>query len=203
MEEIVVSDSWQEPVIAGSAWTAILGTGDVATESNNWCPVQLEVVMEGRINVVKLNPGGYKLMYGFAEYLAKSSLDEKTHRFDPSARIPDQRLRILPRHALEGPEGRGGERSAPVFPGCLAGNDFLLGTGAGGADLGRGHDQHPRGHVSDEVFDQVRAQFSQQELADLTLAVVAINGWNRLNIAFRTPAGTYRPGQFEKLKKTA
>ena len=59
------------------------------------------------------------------------------------------------------------------------------------------------GHVSDGVFDQVRAQFSEQELADLTLAVVAINGWNRLNIAFRTPAGTYRPGQFEKLKKTA
>jgi alkylhydroperoxidase family enzyme len=49
----------------------------------------------------------------------------------------------------------------------------------------------------------VRAQFSEQELADLTLAVVAINGWNRLNIAFRTPAGTYRPGQFEKLRKTA
>ena len=33
MEEIVVSDSWREPVIAGSAWTAILGTGDVATET--------------------------------------------------------------------------------------------------------------------------------------------------------------------------
>jgi hypothetical protein len=29
------------------------------------------------------------------------------------------------------------------------------------------------------------------------------NGWNRLNIAFRTPAGTYQPGQLEKLKKSA
>jgi hypothetical protein len=40
--------------------------------------------------------------------------------------------------------------------------------------------------VSDEVYEQVRKFFSEKELADLTLAVVAINGWNRLNIAART-----------------
>lgn len=38
-------------------------------------------------------------------------------------------------------------------------------------------------HVPDEVFAQARAQFSEQELSDLTLAIIAINGWNRLNIA--------------------
>src|SRR3954462_1121008 len=38
------------------------------------------------------------------------------------------------------------------------------------------------GHVPDAVFEQVRKSFSDQELADLTLAVVSINGWNRLNI---------------------
>jgi AhpD family alkylhydroperoxidase len=38
--------------------------------------------------------------------------------------------------------------------------------------------------VPDAVFAQARAQFSEQELADLTLAVVAINGWNRFNVAF-------------------
>ena len=36
--------------------------------------------------------------------------------------------------------------------------------------------------------------FSEKELVDLTLAVVAINGWNRLAIPFRTPAGSYQPG---------
>lgn len=39
--------------------------------------------------------------------------------------------------------------------------------------------------VSDEIYAQARAQFSEAELALLTLAVIAINGWNRLNIAFR------------------
>ena len=46
--------------------------------------------------------------------------------------------------------------------------------------------------VSDEVYNQARAEFSETELAQLTLCVVAINGWNRLNVAFRTPAGNYK-----------
>ena len=45
--------------------------------------------------------------------------------------------------------------------------------------------------VSDEVYEQARAQFTEQELVDLTLAVIAINGWNRLNVAFRTTVGDY------------
>jgi AhpD family alkylhydroperoxidase len=45
--------------------------------------------------------------------------------------------------------------------------------------------------VSDEVYSEARKYFSEQELTDLTLAVVAINGANRLNIAFGTVPGSY------------
>lgn len=48
------------------------------------------------------------------------------------------------------------------------------------------------GHVPDAVYDAVRVHFSEEELVNLTLAVVAINGWNRLAIALRTVPGTYR-----------
>ncbi|HYH11209.1 MAG TPA: carboxymuconolactone decarboxylase family protein [Thermomicrobiales bacterium] len=41
--------------------------------------------------------------------------------------------------------------------------------------------------VPDAVYQQARAQFSEKELADLTLAIIAINGWNRLNVAFHNP----------------
>jgi alkylhydroperoxidase family enzyme len=44
-----------------------------------------------------------------------------------------------------------------------------------------------RDHAPDEVYDEARRQFSDKELADLTAAIVAINGWNRIAIAFRTP----------------
>jgi len=59
------------------------------------------------------------------------------------------------------------------------------------------------GHVPDEAYDAVSREFTEDELLSLTLAIVAINGWNRLNIAFRTEAGSYRPGMFKQLLKTA
>ena len=46
--------------------------------------------------------------------------------------------------------------------------------------------------VPDEVYEMAREQFSQAELVQLTLAIVAINGWNRFNVAFRPPAGNYK-----------
>jgi len=49
------------------------------------------------------------------------------------------------------------------------------------------------GEVPDEVYEHARARFSDAELANLTLAVCAINSWNRLNIAFRREAGGYQP----------
>lgn len=49
------------------------------------------------------------------------------------------------------------------------------------------------GNVPDEVFTLARAQFSEEELVKLTLAIVAINGANRINVAFRTVPGNYQP----------
>lgn len=52
------------------------------------------------------------------------------------------------------------------------------------------------GNVPDEVYETARKQFSEEELIDLTLAVTTINTYNRINIAFRPPVGTYKVGQF-------
>ena len=49
--------------------------------------------------------------------------------------------------------------------------------------------------VPDAVYAQARRHFSEKELVDLTLAIVAINGWNRLSVAFRTVPGTYQPAR--------
>src|SRR5690606_361512 len=47
--------------------------------------------------------------------------------------------------------------------------------------------------VSDELFDEMREHFSEKELVDLTMAVNAINSWNRLAIGFRAEVGSYQP----------
>jgi AhpD family alkylhydroperoxidase len=54
------------------------------------------------------------------------------------------------------------------------------------------------GHVPDDVYEQARQQFSEEELVNLTLAIVAINGWNRLNVSFRTLPGNYQPAQHKE-----
>lgn len=48
------------------------------------------------------------------------------------------------------------------------------------------------GHVPDQVYEEARQQFSDEELVNLTMVLVAINGANRLNIAFRTVPGSHR-----------
>jgi AhpD family alkylhydroperoxidase len=49
-----------------------------------------------------------------------------------------------------------------------------------------------QGHVPDDVFERVRAQFTDEELMKLTLAVVTINAWNRIAISFRAVPGHYK-----------
>jgi AhpD family alkylhydroperoxidase len=51
------------------------------------------------------------------------------------------------------------------------------------------------GHVPDVVHEEARAHFAEKELADLTLAIAAINAWNRLSIAARLRPGTYQPAK--------
>jgi alkylhydroperoxidase family enzyme len=49
------------------------------------------------------------------------------------------------------------------------------------------------GAVSDELFASVRGQFSEAELVNLTMAVIAINAWNRLAVTFQAEVGSYQP----------
>ena len=48
-------------------------------------------------------------------------------------------------------------------------------------------------HVPDEIYAEARKHFSEKELVDLTLGIIAINSWNRLAVSFRTLAGSYQP----------
>jgi AhpD family alkylhydroperoxidase len=51
------------------------------------------------------------------------------------------------------------------------------------------------GHVPEAVYERVKKSFSQEELVNLTLAIITINGWNRLAITFRSVPGEYHAGR--------
>ena len=56
-----------------------------------------------------------------------------------------------------------------------------------------------KNNVPDDVYDEALQHFSEEELIDLTMTVIAINSYNRINIAFRTPGGDYVHGQHAAL----
>lgn len=55
-------------------------------------------------------------------------------------------------------------------------------------------------HVPDDAYEEASSHFTEQELVALSLAVVAINGWNRLAIGFRVEPGHYQPGMFKDVR---
>lgn len=159
--------------------------------------------METRMNYMKAAPGVMEAMLNFSNYLHHSSLDEplvnliclRASQINGCAYCIDMHWKDL-RTGGETEQrlyGLDAWEESPYYSdrerAALAWTDAVT--------------KLHEGHVPDEVYERVRKAFSEKELADLTLAVVVINGWNRLNIAARTPAGFYEPGKLPKLKKTA
>lgn len=151
--------------------------------------------MEQRIGYSEQAEGAYKAMYGLEVYLHHSSIEPmllhllkfRVSQINGCAYCLDmhskdlraggeteQRLYMLDAWR-ESPFYTERERAALEWAECLT---LVSQT-----------------HVPDEVYDIVKKQFSEKEIIDLTMAVVAINGWNRISIAFRTTPGTYQPGQ--------
>jgi len=149
--------------------------------------------MPSRIEYLEIAPGAMKAMYGLEKYLATCGLEPALidliklrasqingcaycidmHTKDARARSEsEQRLYELVAWR-ETPFYTERERAALAWTEAVT----LL------ADE----------HVPDEVYEQARQQFTEQELVNLTLALVAINGWNRFAISFRTVPGTYQP----------
>jgi len=149
--------------------------------------------MEARMDYAKAAPGAMKAMSGLDAYLAKCGLEASLrelvklrasqingcaycvdmHSLDARAGgESEQRLYALPVWH-ETPFFTERERAALLWTEKLT----LLSVD----------------HVPDEVFEQVRQHFSEEELANLTLVIAAINAWNRFGVSFRDVPGEYTP----------
>ena len=152
--------------------------------------------MEQRINAYEQNAGAMKAMYGLELYLAKSSIEKpllhlikfRVSQINGCAYCLDMHSKDL-RH-----EGETEQRLYLLD--AWRESPFYTDRERAALEWAEAVTLVTDGHVSDEVYDLAKSQFSEEELIDLTMAVVTINGWNRLSIAFRTTPGTYQPGQF-------
>ena len=151
--------------------------------------------MTQRLNVHAKGQGAFKALFGLRTYLEKSSLDNSLldlvyfrvsqingcvycldmHSKDLLA-MGETTQRLLVMDAWrEAPFYSDRERAA-------------LGWAEAVTKL-------PDGEVPDAVYNAARVVFSEEELVELTMAVIAINTYNRINIAFRVQAGSYKVGE--------
>ena len=152
--------------------------------------------MEQRINAIEKGQGAYKAMLGLSGYLAKSSIEKNlVHLIEYRVSQINGCAYCLDMHSKD--LRAGGEAEQRIYT-VAAWRETPFFTPRERAALAWAEAVTVLDHnqVSDEVYEMARKEFSEEELVDLTLAVVTINGWNRLNIAFRTPAGSYQPGQW-------
>jgi len=149
--------------------------------------------MEPRVDVAKIDPRAYHAMAGLESYVRNSGLDPKllelvkmrTSQINGCAFCLDMHSKDA--RAMGETEQRlyalNAWRETPFYTdrerAALAWTESLTLVSTTGAP--------------DSVFEQVRQQFSDAELVSLTMAIVAINGWNRLAIGFRAVPGSYQP----------
>ncbi len=157
--------------------------------------------MQARINYVKVAPGAYKAMSSLEEYLHQSGLEApllhlikmRASQINGCAYCIDMHSKDL--RALGETEQRiyslDAWRECPYYTdrerAALAWTEAVTLIASG--------------HVPDQVYEEVRPHFTEKELADLTLAVAAINAWNRLAIAGRAVPGTYQPAKHKELQR--
>lgn len=151
--------------------------------------------MEPRIDVRKVAPGAREAMYGLEKYVHESGVEPSLlelvklrasqingcgycvdmHTKDARARGETEQRLYASVVWRETPFFTDRERAALAWTETVT----LV----------------SQGQVPDYVYELARKHFSEKELVDLTLAIVAINGWNRLAISFRAVPGTYQPAK--------
>jgi AhpD family alkylhydroperoxidase len=160
-------------------------------------------MMKQRLNYVKAPPGAYKALLGLEQYLHECGLEIpllhliklRASQINGCAYCLDMHWKDL--RAIGENEQRlyshDAWRECPYYTdrerAALAWTEAVT--------------LITNGHVPDEVYDEVRAEFNEKELSDLTLAVSTTNAWNRLAIAGRTTPGTYQPGKAQPVSKSA
>jgi len=155
--------------------------------------------MNARIDLMHVNPGVIKAMLGLERQIRQAGLD---HRLLDLVRMRASQINgcayCLDMHSKDARAngeteqrlyGLNAWRETPYYSererAALEWTDALTLVSESGAP--------------DDLYERVRVQFSEDEFVHLTLAIVAINGWNRLNVAARTVPGDYVAGSIAQV----
>ena len=149
--------------------------------------------MEPRIDIEKKAPAGaLQAMYVLDHYLGKSGLDAKLrHLIKMRASQINGCAYCIDMHSKDArAEGETEQRLYELN--AWRETPFYTDRERAALEWTEAVTLVAETHVPDDVYERVRQHFNETELMNLTLAVIEINGWNRLAISFRAVPGTYQ-----------
>jgi AhpD family alkylhydroperoxidase len=157
--------------------------------------------MEQRINLLEKGQGAMKALFGLGIYLAKSSVEQPLlHLVEFRASQINGCAYCLDMHSKDLRADGDTEQRLYMLEAWRE-SPFYTDRERAALAWTEAVTLVSESHIPDDVYEEARKQFSEEELIDLTLAIAAVNSWNRINIAFRTTPGTYQPGQFAAFAK--
>ena len=151
--------------------------------------------MSTRIDFAKVVPGALRAMFGLQKHVNESGLEHSLlHLVEMRASQMNGCGYCLDMHSKDARAAGETEQRLYVLP---AWREAPFYTERERAALAWTENMTliSENDVPDEVYNEVRKHFSEEELVNLSLAIVAINGWNRLSIGLRAEVGSYQPAQ--------
>ncbi len=166
-----------------------MGDRGVGSPGGTW----MTELTNQRIDYAQVAPGAYEAVLNLEKYVARERFDRKLlHLVKYRASLLNGCAHCLEMHAKEAIAE--GENPVRLYT-LAAWEETPLFTPKERAALRwtEAVTQVYEDHVPDEVYAEARKYFDEKELVDLTMAIIAINAWNRLAIPFRSPVGKYIP----------
>ncbi|MEO6973436.1 MAG: carboxymuconolactone decarboxylase family protein [Rhodoferax sp.] len=149
--------------------------------------------MKERLDYKEASPGAFQAMLGLEKYVRQSGLEH------PLLELVKMRVSqingcayCLDMHSKDARAAGETEQRLYVLPAWRE-TGFYTERERAALAWAEALTQLAGHEVSDELYEQVRRQFDEKAIVDLTLAIIAINGWNRIAIPFRAEAGIYQP----------
>ena len=157
--------------------------------------------MSARLRYASAAPGMHNAMLQLSAYAHQSGLEESLlNLVDMRASQINGCAFCLDMHTKEARAAGESEQRLYLLPAWREARSFYSEREQAALEWTEAVTLVAENHVPDEVYERVHPHFTDEELANLTLAIATINSWNRLNVAFRTPAGSYKPRQRETHK---
>lgn len=141
--------------------------------------------MAQRLEFYTASPGAIKAMTGLEQFLAKCGLEQPLVEL---VRLRASQINgcayCVDLHAADA--AKGGETARRLAALCVwRETPFFSNREKAALEWTEAVTNVSTGHVPDSAWEAASAEFSHQELTDLTLLIITINGWNRFAIAFR------------------